>query len=194
MGDSKKGPATRGNLQRSRSNFLTKTATDNAAQLDRRYSTPEEQQTSRVPQHSGFSGNAYEPLSNASEPPPHRHELTKRTFDGLNGNNNAPTPTRRSSSGRRRSSRNLLGESSLTTQMYKETRSKSQDVSLCAPRIGSMPRPVGGHEKLGTFSGVFVPTTLNVLSILMFLRFGFILGQSGVLGMLGKSLIRAIPV
>ncbi|KAG5290113.1 solute carrier family 12 member 5 [Histoplasma ohiense] len=40
-------------------------------------------------------------------------------------------------------------------------------------------------EKLGTFSGVFVPTTLNVLSILMFLRFGFILGQAGVLGTLG---------
>ncbi|KAJ5681756.1 uncharacterized protein N7477_001696 [Penicillium maclennaniae] len=31
-------------------------------------------------------------------------------------------------------------------------------------------------KKLGTFSGVFVPTTLNVLSILMFIRFGFILG------------------
>lgn len=40
-------------------------------------------------------------------------------------------------------------------------------------------------NKLGTFNGVFVPTTLNVLSILMFLRFGFILGQSDVLGMMG---------
>ncbi|VBB88909.1 Vacuolar membrane cation-chloride cotransporter (CCC), putative [Yarrowia lipolytica] len=40
-----------------------------------------------------------------------------------------------------------------------------------------------GDEKLGTFSGVFMPTTLNVLSILMFLRFGFILGQVGILGM-----------
>lgn len=41
--------------------------------------------------------------------------------------------------------------------------------------------------KLGTFDGVFVPTSLNVLSILMFLRFGFILGQSGFVGMMGKS-------
>lgn len=48
-----------------------------------------------------------------------------------------------------------------------------------------MPRPVGGSEKLGTFAGVFVPTSLNVLSILMFLRFGFILGQGGFVGMMG---------
>lgn len=36
--------------------------------------------------------------------------------------------------------------------------------------------------KLGTFEGVFLPTTLNVLSILMFLRFGFIIGQMGIMG------------
>ncbi|KAL3229094.1 hypothetical protein RNJ44_02181 [Nakaseomyces bracarensis] len=40
-------------------------------------------------------------------------------------------------------------------------------------------------DKLGTYDGVFVPTALNVLSILMFLRFGFILGQLGVICTLG---------
>lgn len=36
--------------------------------------------------------------------------------------------------------------------------------------------------KLSTFNGVFLPTSLNVLSILMFLRFGFIIGQMGIIG------------
>lgn len=56
-------------------------------------------------------------------------------------------------------------------------------------KVGALPRPVGGNAKLGTFTGVFVPTSLNVLSILMFLRFGFILGQAGVLGMMSKPQI-----
>ncbi|GMM35379.1 Vhc1 protein [Saccharomycopsis crataegensis] len=38
--------------------------------------------------------------------------------------------------------------------------------------------------KLDTYSGVFLPTALNVLSILMFLRFGFIVGQLGIIGSL----------
>ncbi|KAL2707491.1 Transmembrane amino acid transporter protein [Kluyveromyces marxianus] len=48
------------------------------------------------------------------------------------------------------------------------------------------------RNKLGTFNGVFVPTALNVLSILMFLRFGFIIGQMGILGtffLLGVSFL-----
>lgn len=45
------------------------------------------------------------------------------------------------------------------------------------------------RDKLGTYEGVFVPTALNVLSILMFLRFGFILGQLGILCSLGLLLL-----
>lgn len=41
--------------------------------------------------------------------------------------------------------------------------------------------------KLGLTSGVFIPVFLNILSILMFLRFGLILGQVGFLGFLGVT-------
>ncbi|CCG84460.1 protein of unknown function [Taphrina deformans PYCC 5710] len=44
-------------------------------------------------------------------------------------------------------------------------------------------------SKLNTFEGVFMPTTLNVLSILMFLRFSFIVGQTGLVGTLGLLII-----
>ncbi|KAH3673610.1 hypothetical protein WICPIJ_009727 [Wickerhamomyces pijperi] len=49
--------------------------------------------------------------------------------------------------------------------------------------------PADKPSKLGTFDGVFIPTALNVLSILMFLRFGFIIGQLGILGSLGILLM-----
>lgn len=44
-------------------------------------------------------------------------------------------------------------------------------------------------HKLGAFSGVYVPVCLSILSILMFLRFGLILGQIGLLGMLGLLVV-----
>ena len=42
------------------------------------------------------------------------------------------------------------------------------------------------RQKLGTVPGVFVPVFLSIMSILMFLRFGVILGQIGFIGMLGE--------
>ncbi|PWI66049.1 hypothetical protein PCL_05527 [Purpureocillium lilacinum] len=39
--------------------------------------------------------------------------------------------------------------------------------------------------KLGLISGVYIPVCLNIMSILMFLRFGLILGQVGFMGILG---------
>ncbi|ROW06026.1 hypothetical protein VMCG_04617 [Cytospora schulzeri] len=50
-----------------------------------------------------------------------------------------------------------------------------------------MDQPSGGkRHKLGTVSGVYIPVCLNIFSILLFLRFGMILGQIGMLGMLGN--------
>lgn len=42
-------------------------------------------------------------------------------------------------------------------------------------------------SKLGLVSGVYIPVCLNIMSILMFLRFGLILGQVGFMGILGMS-------
>ncbi|KAL1918127.1 uncharacterized protein VTP21DRAFT_3393 [Calcarisporiella thermophila] len=38
------------------------------------------------------------------------------------------------------------------------------------------------NGKLGTFDGVFVPTVLSIWGIIFFIRFGFVIGQAGILG------------
>ncbi|EPQ28496.1 uncharacterized protein PFL1_03799 [Pseudozyma flocculosa PF-1] len=44
-------------------------------------------------------------------------------------------------------------------------------------------------RKLGTWDGVFMPVSLNILGIILFLRFGFVLGQAGLLGSLFLLLV-----
>src|SRR3569833_390845 len=46
----------------------------------------------------------------------------------------------------------------------------------------------GKRVKLGVVSGVYIPVCLNIISILMFLRFGVILGRIGLVGILGRCL------
>ena len=141
--------------------------------------------------HSGSSRNPFESLTDASEPPPRHHSFTKKLF-GMNDDGNGPPLLRnRSSSFRRRSSHGFIGDSSLFPHQQ-HAGAKDKEGHTIGPRPGAMPRPIGGQEKLGTFSGVFVPTSLNVLSILMFLRFGLILGQGGLLGMMGMLIVSYI--
>eukprot|EP00698_Gefionella_okellyi_P013287 TRINITY_DN3627_c0_g1_i1.p1 TRINITY_DN3627_c0_g1~~TRINITY_DN3627_c0_g1_i1.p1 ORF type:complete len:901 (+),score=214.45 TRINITY_DN3627_c0_g1_i1:61-2763(+) len=53
------------------------------------------------------------------------------------------------------------------------------------------PVPTYQHSgnKLGTFMGCYVPTMLNELGVVFFLRWGFIVGQYGVVLMLGMFLV-----
>ncbi|KAF9353035.1 hypothetical protein BGX34_011837 [Mortierella sp. NVP85] len=44
-------------------------------------------------------------------------------------------------------------------------------------------------SKLGTVSGVFVPCWLSIWGIILFLRFGFIIGQAGVMGTMGMFIV-----
>jgi solute carrier family 12 (potassium/chloride transporters), member 9 len=47
------------------------------------------------------------------------------------------------------------------------------------------PEHASKKNKLGVVDGVYIPVCLNIVSILMFLRFPHILAQNGLLGMLG---------
>ena len=44
-------------------------------------------------------------------------------------------------------------------------------------------------SKLGVFSGVFVPCVLSIWGIILFLRFGFIIGQAGVMGTMAMFIV-----
>lgn len=181
------GRPTRRMPARTRSNFTTRAATDDAAQLDRRMSfVPAHTDEPQQQQRPDAAPKPYEPITSSSQPSPRRYDRRRKVLGYFDGVNDGQLPTRRTSSGRSNSRRGQVADTSLNTQADDHT---SKEENSNVPKIGSMPRPVGGSHKLGTFSGVFVPTTLNVLSILMFLRFGFILGQSGVTGMMAMLIV-----
>ncbi len=41
-----------------------------------------------------------------------------------------------------------------------------------------------GHRRYGTFEGVFVPTLLTILGVILFLREGWVVGNAGLIGAL----------
>ena len=52
------------------------------------------------------------------------------------------------------------------------------------PNISSS-EETGSSLKLGTFIGVFTPTVLTILGVIMYLRMGWVVGHAGLSGTLG---------
>ncbi|CAG8164954.1 unnamed protein product [Penicillium salamii] len=165
-------------LSRRRPNFSTRTAQEDVSRLapgDSAHATADER-TRLLPWPPTRWARPYEPMNStersenvqSSSTSDYFHGISKwwnkRTSDDPEGGNNGDS-----------TSQHL----SLSAGPLRDSSADKKDKN--AHRSRSFDEP----KKLGTFSGVFVPTTLNVLSILMFLRFGFILGQAGVLGILG---------
>ncbi|KAL6709741.1 hypothetical protein ACN47E_001170 [Coniothyrium glycines] len=155
--------ATRYVPSRSRSNFAARTARDDSERLHRRsfaqHSPPADEHTPLLPSGGRYSiqpGVAHDGLDNDE----HKKPSIGGLFSGL------------------------LHPFRSHSDEQSHNANKQRASETARPRPGAVPRPVGGRGKLGTMAGVFVPVTLNVLSILMFLRFGFLLGQAGLVGMM----------
>lgn len=162
-GIGKQWPSWRGGtLTRGRPTFLTRTATDDAGELLRR--------SSLGPELRDYGTAAPAPNSSPSlkRRPTPRHIPSTIDGQGEEQRNVAASPSRRTPS---------HGDERKATDIETGIESKGNDSFAHATSKAN-------SSKLNTFSGVFVPTSLNVLSILMFIRFGFILGQTGLLGML----------
>ena len=179
----------RGTLTRARPTFLTRTATDDAAQLFRRTSFPAS--TNNDPDRRVKLAPE---VQTQHEPRPETPNLNEEvgpmpgsSYDGV-----ADAEARTNSANRRQKKTGIHGVASPSPASHAHQplryRGGGQEKSPFTV-TGTAPRPIGGTEKLGTFSGVFVPTSLNVLSVLMFIRWGFILGQGGVVGMLGMLVV-----
>src|ERR1700712_3766604 len=160
-------------LSRRRPNFSTRTAQEDVSRLapgDSAHTTSDER-TRLLPWPPTRWARPYEPVSSSEPAENQRDSSPTNFFHGISrwwhkrGGPDQENGTSGETISRRVSlSAGALRDSSADKKDKGGHRSKSVDEA----------------KKLGTFSGVFVPTTLNVLSILMFLRFRFILGQAGV--------------
>ncbi|ETN38410.1 uncharacterized protein HMPREF1541_06445 [Cyphellophora europaea CBS 101466] len=176
--------ATRGHrpARRGRPTFLTRTATDEAAQLLRRSSDPslpvyaDQPQVRNTQEAEILSGQQTPPADLSISRQGFAKQVVNLLTDGSGDHSRPPTALAETSEDGRTHTVPLNQDFLIHGGSETDEQKTKSEVP---------PPPVRSPQKLDTFSGVFVPVSLNVLSILMFIRFGFVLGQSGLVGILG---------
>ena len=164
-------------MSRRRPNFSTRTAQEDVARLD-----PNESETAASAEWAGLLHwpptlwSRHQGLTSPESSEHHRHTVPVNPFHGI-----SEWWNKKMGHGEGQED---SGEARLPPPAgpFRDNSADRKD------KLAHWPRSLEEPKKLGTFSGVFVPTSLNVLSILMFIRFGFILGQAGLLGILGEYL------
>jgi potassium/chloride transporter 9 len=162
-------------MSRRRPNFSTRTAQEDVARLD-----PNESEGTAPPERAGFLHwpptlwSRHQGVTSTDPPEHHHHLVPANPFRGISEWWNKKTGHEQG-----QEDSGVAGLST-TAGLFRDNSADRKDKHM------HRSRSFEETKKLGTFSGVFVPTSLNVLSILMFLRFGFILGQAGLLGILGE--------
>ncbi|KAJ5486187.1 hypothetical protein N7530_000487 [Penicillium desertorum] len=178
----KRGGESSDSLSWRRPTFATRTAQEDVSRLDPEDSTHtiSDERTRLLHWPQTRRARPYEPVNSSEPTEDQRHSSPLNYFRGLvRWWHNRVDNDQEHETSRETTPQNVY----LSADPLHDARADKKDKS------GYRSRSVDEPKKLGTFSGVFVPTTLNVLSILMFLRFGFILGQAGVLGILGLLLV-----
>ncbi|WFD28348.1 hypothetical protein MNAN1_003357 [Malassezia nana] len=152
------------------------------------YQALQDKLLSRSSVHETVAGGDADPEVEAAAS--HRYSAGSADLGGGPGSASAVGPVHSPSLHRRNSEEGQSNPVSPSLRAESARRSGMPDEALASVVLhGGRTRTPGmlqatGVRKLGTWDGVFMPVTLNVLGIILFLRFGFILGQAGLLGAL----------
>jgi len=89
--------------------------------------------------------------------------------------------------------RDLLTRNSLSTKdpglLTSTPMSEAESEQNATAQVSTQDQGLSGQRRFGTFAGVFTPSVLTILGVIMYLRVGWVTGQLGLLGAIAVILL-----